>query len=437
MKANTIKFFLFGLVIALIGCTKDPETIETNEDPNDNNNNNTEDIFIQKSVEGQLTYGAIDESYTGIMTIDNTSFTVNGLKGNLYGTIDTASLNFDIAVSSGTGIFNVFNSISGTYDSTSFRLNLSGTSINNQPLTFTATAQTIEEANQDWHDSQYYTGIYFSHSESCNASIYIYGEVLGPLETYWNEGGMCSDYQSTDWVTLGFDGQTSRLLTASGMIEGLDGNYIPYEHHWAALFILPKNQQFTYYVDWDNGESTEGTFTTPDGGLSRAICISNNGEECNYDEPPTPTGITTNTLEIDVEINQSPYTIFDFDELVFKIRSNRSRMEIGNYSSNGQSIVLNMTNGQLSTTTFDFDTDENTTLYVLMGGSAVFNTDFTVWDFLHGTDTKGNIQITELDYESGTATLHFNDVLVNFDTNFGSQYFRFSGTIAGNFVEEE
>lgn len=437
MKASYINIFLLGLLLVLIGCSKDSETVENNETLNDNNNNNTEDVFIQKSVDGQLTYGSIDEHYSGIMTIDKKSFSVDGMKGSLYGNMDSVAFGYEIAIISGTGIFNVFTDLSGTYDSTSFSLNLAGTSVNNQSLTFTSTTQTLEEANQEWRDNHYYTGIYFSHSESCNASIYINGEVLGPVETYWNEGGMCSYYHNDDYIGLGYDNTSSSLLTASGLLLGQDGNYVSYENNWAALFILPKNQEFTYYVDWDNGESTEGTFTTPDGGLSRAICISNNGEECNYDDPPNPTGITTNTLEIDVEINYSPYTVFNFDETIFKIRDNRSRMEIGNTNSNGQSIILNMTNGQLSTNTINFDTEENTILYALMGGSAVFNTDFTVWDFIYGTDTKGNVQITNLDYESGTATLQFNDVLVNFDTNFGNQYFRFSGSIAGSFVEEE
>lgn len=399
---------------------------------------NSDQSSIEESIVGYLNYGDVNQSFNGLLTVTDDAINIESIVGSLHGTVIPFESGFNISITSGSGALNVFiNTLNGTYDTASGNMTLSGASINNQSLTLYGYVQTIEEANQEYYDSHSYTGIYFTHSESCNATIYVSGLSLGPVETYWNEGGMCA----TDWFQIGgfvgldYDDDISSLVSASGVIEGLDGNPVSYEHNYAALFVLPKNQQYTYYVDWDNGETTQGTFTTPNGGLSDAICIENNGEECDYSEPEE-TGITINTLAIDPDINYSPYDNFSFDESIFIVKNNRTRIEIGNAYGGNPSIIMTLDYGEFENFAIDFDSEENLSLYVVMGGSAVFNLDFTAYDLIYGTDTKGSLEISNLDYESGTASLYFNNVLVNFDTNFGSQYFRFSGTLSGTFIEE-
>jgi hypothetical protein len=425
-KIKGIAIILFFSFI-FIGCKED--TADDNENIGDTNE-------IEKYMEGNLIYGDINQEINGILTISDELLEIETIIGNLLGVVTVTEIGYDITISSANGSLNVFsNSLNGTYNTSNNSLSLTGTSLNGQSLFISGNVQTIEEANQAFYDSHAYTGIYFTHDESCNVTISVAGESLGPVQRYYHEGGMCATdwYRESGFVHLDYEGANSELITASGVVEGLNGGYVPYEHNYAALFVLPKNQEYTYYAEWDNGEMTSGTFTTPNGGLSKAVCISNNGVECDYSDPEE-TGITINTLEIDSQINYSPYDAFYFDESIFLIKYDRTRLQIGNSSS--PYLIINVEFGEIQNTTIYFDTEENYSLTINMGGSAFFNHDFTVYDFIHDTDTKGSMQISNLDYDSGTATLNFNNVLVNMSTNYGSQYFRFSGTLSGIFLEE-
>jgi hypothetical protein len=81
---------------------------------------------------------------------------------------------------------------------------------------------------------------------------------------------------------------------------------------------LAKNTNFTYTVVWANGEVTSGEFVSPGGGQTLAICIENDGAECDGSSGNTGEG----NYDFEIFGNQNGQTSCDNEGTLSIISNN-------------------------------------------------------------------------------------------------------------------
>lgn len=254
----------------------------SNGDDGDSSPQNFEEFAFSGIFRGTLYSNNTTNEIEGYVTIeDNGETTLDLLSGRMIGTSVLDGDNYNITINQVTGIFQDVTNITGVIEISTRTIYLSGTNPDGTPITVGGDVPPVPVQSTGGWENLSKAAVYFTHNESCKASITINGVTLSGLNGHYWEGGLCDSYYNL-WNTIyqNVDNKVSQVFCYTGTITGLDGNPLTYTDCNTAAFVLPKNTDYTYTVTWENGEVTTGTFRTPGGGARIAECISNNGPEC-------------------------------------------------------------------------------------------------------------------------------------------------------------
>jgi hypothetical protein len=279
---NAKLLLFFTIFYILISCSSD-ENSNTIDDTNTNGFNATfsGELSVGESTNG--TFGNITVSESG-------NFQLFSHSGIITGNAELNQNSYNLTDLTGTGVFEHASFDEGVVNLTSSQLEIIG--INSDGVSMNLNGPfliSLEEFNQNWRDARDWSSVLFTHDEICFARITVRAptisaqryENLGP---YWMENGLCNELYDDFWVSTyhdvdgGYiiqneDNWTLDYYPASGQYPALDMDKV----HW---FILPKNTEYEYDVDWGNGYEYSGTFTSPDGGGKMAICVENPLADC-------------------------------------------------------------------------------------------------------------------------------------------------------------
>ncbi len=448
MKSTKLIVLLFLASITLFSCKKD----EGNGDSPSSEIENYEGDF-----NGGMDADGIYNPLEGVLkTSTDGTFSLELLSGSLEGAIESIDNRLSLTVDYSDGLFNEASDLIGTITKTQggYDFSVSGSYIDGNPITISGTSMTLPESNQAYHDSKSKSSVYFTHNESCNATITINTTVLSGLNAHYEQnGGLCAPVYSGFLSTpRDVENEESHISCHTVRLLGQDGNYITFEDCNTAVFILNKNTQYSYFVEWENGETETGEFTSPDGGSRMAICIENSGPECNGNGGgnPDPILITTDTVEIDFGNSQLPSGdngILPFiDNTVFKIYpttiqgNSFSGVVIGDrYSPNtppsGYSdtrirlyIRYGIENGSYNVESWSTSAPIGIEVDYGVNGVPYSNTNYP---------TSGTITVSNYDAANKTCSINFQNVIVAINGNAGVNYkLKFSGIIAGTFTTD-
>ncbi|WP_034261465.1 hypothetical protein [Altibacter lentus] len=268
MKKNII-FRLFCCLL-IVACSKDGG----NDDPSET---------LQYVFSGTMSTPDISNPIEGIITVEASgTFKLESVSGNITGNTQKEGTEYTISVTSSNGLFEGTTNFSGSLSSSSENFSLSGTYKDGKPLTAGGSIIPVVETTPDGGFSALdKSTVLFSHNESCIASITINATTLSPLNGHYYEGALCAPFYSQYLsIPANVENETSTLFCNTIRILDLNGEYITIEDCSTAKFILNKNTSYTYTVTWQNGEVTNGEFTSLDGGQNLAICLETNGPDC-------------------------------------------------------------------------------------------------------------------------------------------------------------
>lgn len=218
----------------------------------------------------------------GYVTIDASgATTLDLLSGRMKGTAMKTSTNYNITITEVSGIFQNVTNITGTIEIATRTLYLSGTNADGSQVTVGGT--TPEVLSTGGWENLSKSAVYFTHNESCKASITINGVTFSGLNNHYEPGGYCSPtYALFNTIRSNHDNKQSKIFCHDGTLLGLNGQPITFTDCNTVAYYLNKNTAYNYTVNWENGQTSSGSFTSPSGGGQLPICISNNGPECNY-----------------------------------------------------------------------------------------------------------------------------------------------------------
>jgi len=451
MRSTKLIGLLFFTSITLFSCKKDD---------GDGVNTSTEIENYEGDFNGEMDADGIYNSLEGIFrTSTDGTFSLNLISGSLEGNLESIDGTLRLSVNYTYGLFSDTSDLIGTLSKTSegYDFSVTGTYIDGNPITISGTSMTIPESNQAYHDSKSKSSVYFTHNESCNATITINNTVLSGLNAHYeSNGGLCASvYEGFLSTPRDVENEESHINCHTVRLLGQDGNYITFEDCNTATFILAKNTQYSYFVEWENGETESGEFISPDGGSRMAICLENAGPECNGNGGGNqdPILITTDTVEVDFANSQLPAGdngILPFiDPTVFKMYDTTIQ------GDNFTGIVIG--DRYSSNTPPSGYSDTRIRLYVRYG---IANGDYEVkwWsssqelapigiEVDYGVNgvpysnndfpQSGNINISNYDAVNKTCTITFEDVVIAINGSAGTSYnMKFSGVIAGTFTTD-
>jgi len=299
MKKLTNLLLTLTLIINF-SCSK------TNDDTDNSQNEGLEAQFI-----GNMITGSINNEVVGKVYITETgNFTLESFSGRITGNAELENDIYTITNISGDGAFESSTFTNGQLNLNNLNLNLNGNYIDSNPILINGGVQvfTGEELEQIWSDARTKSSVIFSHNELCSASITIDNITLENLGTHYNETGAFCD-QSTygelmsSKLHLDVDNSSSKTICNTvTLYDPITGEYNTSEWCVSSWFVVDKNTEYTYTVNWDNGYSYTDTFTSADGGQGVTICPTNPLEDCdtNDDDDDGPfQEIIENTLIID------------------------------------------------------------------------------------------------------------------------------------------
>lgn len=271
-----IFYFLPVLFFLLSSCSPDSES-----------NDGKENDGMLSSFDGTFRNGENTFSGAGVVEVDDSEFAFTNQYGTLTGEAvlqaDDEVNYYEIEVTEGTGIFDNLNQMSG--EMYNDYVHLSGSDDSGGTLEVSGELMTIEELNQQWSNERNKSSVVFTNLEMCRATIAINGETLGPLGIHYAVNGLCNPmYEIWREISVDVDNATSNLFCHEFTLEMQDGSMQTFEVCDVATFVLDKNTSFEYTVEWENGEITSGSFTSPDGGKQKFICLENGGIECEVTE---------------------------------------------------------------------------------------------------------------------------------------------------------
>ncbi|MES2593349.1 MAG: hypothetical protein V4608_15810 [Bacteroidota bacterium] len=221
-------------------------------------------------------------SIEGYITIDTAgATTLDLLSGRMKGTSVKTGGNYNITITYVTGIFQNVSNITGTIEISTRTLYLSGTNPDGSQVTIGG--QTPEVLTTGGWENLSKSAVFFTHNESCKASVTINGVTLSGLNNHYESGGLCSStYALWNTVRCNFDNEQSQIFCHNITLAGLNGQSTTYTDCNTIAFYLNKSTSYNYTVNWENGQTSSGSFTSPSGGGQLPICISNEGQECNF-----------------------------------------------------------------------------------------------------------------------------------------------------------
>ena len=242
-----------------------------------------ESFNIVGQFSGKLSQGFSSSDVEGIFSIDDEeSFSLQTLTGELTGKAIEDDDGYGLEVRDGDGDMELVEDGEGNYDMEGQYLELEGTNENGEEFSMSGSVTTAEELDDEYFEGVDMVAVYFTHTESCVANIYLDdNQSIEGLTTHYAMDGLCnSDYDFMFDLRKDVDRRDSELLCHDVTLKQEDGSYKTYTLCETAVFILDKDERYEYTVEWLNGEVTTGDFKTGEGGEQERICISNDGDEC-------------------------------------------------------------------------------------------------------------------------------------------------------------
>ena len=268
--AKSVPFFYVSILLLCISCSKDDGA----KTPS------LSDYEFSGIFTGTLYNNGTSSPLEGYITIaPNGSTDLNLLTGNMKGMSVKQGDSYAINITQSGGAFENITNITGSIDTNSRTIYLSGTYPNGSTMPVGGDVPEVQTTG-GW-ENLLYSSVIFTHDESCDASVTVDGVTFSGLDRFYQPGGRCDSYYAL-WNTIlfNYDDRQSQIHCTSGVLQGLDGNPVPFTQCCTVQYILPKNTQHNYTVTWENGQVSTGTFTAPDGGGMLAICPTNDGPEC-------------------------------------------------------------------------------------------------------------------------------------------------------------
>jgi len=395
----------------------------------DTNDNTLNEVFGAQ-FSGNMTTGNINNDVDGIVSISETgNFMLESFSGRLTGNAELENNIYIITNISGSGAFESSTFSEGLLNLDNLNLNIEGTYIDSTPIAINGEIEIIwiEEYEQMWTDARTKSSVFFSHNELCSASITINGITLDGLGTHYNENGALCD-QSTygDLFTTKYhrdvDNDISETFcNTQTLFNPLTGEYNTSEWCTISKFIVDKNTQYTYTVDWDNGYSYTDTFTSADGGQGVTICLTNPLEDCDDTSGGSSQGqeIIENTLTIDyANSNTTESGQFNFSNLCSLESGSNHIIIFGDENSPSR---IRLTTYILDEGTYNFSDP-----YTMI--SARIISDGIPYDY----SPSGTIEVTFIErYPNSGGEIHltFNEVSINAFYPYTGNNIEFSGTL--------
>lgn len=269
---------LMGLIV-MMSCSKDKNR------EHDNNQNSGPNYVYKASFDGTfLNYETTFNVMGGVFIEDNNNIIIDVLAGEMKGTATKIGDNYQISIIETKGIFQNINNLQGEINAVSETLTITGTNPDGSEVVLNGEVQL--QTTGGWENLAK-TRVYFQHAETGRTvSITINGETYSGLERIyqlmtdggmWYDYGFCGNDYSSVQLLANVDGKESPgLLCYTGTLKMLDGSYEQFTKCDNVGYFLNKNTTYTYTANWDNGETTTGTFTTGDGGSGLGICLKLN-----------------------------------------------------------------------------------------------------------------------------------------------------------------
>lgn len=223
--------------------------------------------------EGVFTNYSSPSDMEGTVEVDtNGKITIQFFAGKLVGTAEKTDEGYDILITQVSGVFQNIDDISGSLNTSFKTLSVSGTNLDGSPVNITGQVQV--QTTGGWENLSK-TAVNFTHNqEGCLASVTIDGVTLSGLNKHY-EGGYCNpSYVGVTNFLMNYDDNESQIFCYTGTLQGAGGNPVTFTDCSVIQFILNKNSQYTYTVNWSNGDTSTGQFTTQGGGSNLPICLS-------------------------------------------------------------------------------------------------------------------------------------------------------------------
>jgi len=231
---------------------------------------------------GTLSKNGQTTQLEGYVTIEDDGETkLNLLTGSMKGTSARSGDSYNITVNEATGAFEGVEGITGSIDVNTRTIYLSGTNADGSPVTVGGNAQNPNVMNDGGWDALTKSGVTFTHSEQCLASVTINGVTFSGLNKYYQTETRCSDYYfAHNQLRFNLDSKASQIYCHDVTLLMLNGQYETFTDCSVIQFILNKNTEYDYTVVWEDGTTESGSVTTPDGGFVKPICLEKDGPEC-------------------------------------------------------------------------------------------------------------------------------------------------------------
>lgn len=403
----------------------------------DTNDNTLNEVFGAQ-FSGNMTTGNINNDVDGIISISETgNFMLESFSGRLTGNAELENNIYIITNISGSGAFESSTFSEGQLNLNNLNLNIEGTYIDSAPIAINGEVEIIwiEEYEQMWTDARIKSSVFFSHNELCSASITINGITLDGLGTHYNENGALCD-QSTygDLFTTKYhrdvDNDISETFcNTQTLFNPLTGEYNTSEWCTISKFIVDKNTQYTYTVDWDNGYSYTDSFTSADGGQGVTICLTNPLDDCDGSSGGGSQGqeIIENTLIIDyansntTESGQIQFTVEEYLCEMFYNGDNPYQLKFGTQDDGGSFFSFGTDGSSIQEKVYQLGDEAFAYIQInpLPEGILYFD------------NPTGTIEVTYLDIypgfgNGGEVHLELNNVRLESNTNY---YIIVSGTL--------
>lgn len=231
---------------------------------------------------GTLNNNGTIHQLEGYVTIDDDGEThLNLLTGSMEGTSVKAENNYNITIHEADGMFEGVENITGTIDTATSTIYLSGTNPDGSQMTVGGNAQNPNVMYDGGWDALTKSAVVFTHQELCLASVTLNGVTYSGLNQFYQPDGFCSDYYfSHNQLRFNMEAQSSYMYCYDITLLMLNGQYETHTSCPTIKYVLEENTEYEYTVVWEDGTTESGTVTTPDGGFTEYICLEKDGPAC-------------------------------------------------------------------------------------------------------------------------------------------------------------